>query len=360
MKTLRTLAVTLMAVLAASGCSNLKKAFGVGDSVAQEDNYRVTQDAMLSPLELPPGFQNPNRNMDASNRVLMGQLNDKIARQDVPSFRVDGLSVQANMSERWLHVDKADAGDLWERMQRFLTSQGFAIEEARRDIGVIRTAYLPRKEIVPKSEMGFLSRILNAWRDETAKGALDRLTVRLASDGKGGMDIFLRHSMLIENADGDMTYWRSRPYHPVFESEMLYQALVFLGTSKAQAQSQVAVTEKRLEMSVNGEFQGVTLAAGMEESWQHLLALADRAGFAVVSTDKATHRMTLRLPAASQSERGFFARLFSSSSNDLPEQVVLKFTTKDKVTEIVPSTLDERALSGEQKKRIFQQLGVTE
>lgn len=352
----------LASVVSMSGCSSLGKSFGSGDSVTTSDNYRVTQDALISPLELPPGFQNPNRNMDISNRQLMGQLNDKITKKDIPTYQVDGLSIRSNLSERWLHVDKADSNDLWERLQRFLTAQGFAIEEARKDVGVIRTAFLPRKEIVPKSEISFLTRVLNSWRAETAKGAMDRLTLRLQSDGKGGSDIYVRHSMMIEDSDGDISYWRSRPYHPEFEAEMLYQSMVFLGASMNNAVTQVAATEKRLEASLNGEFGGLSLKAGMEESWQFILSLADRAGFTILKTDRANGVMSLRLKAQDKpTEQGFFSRLFGSDSNAINE-VTLQFKAndQDKTTDVTVEGLDNRALTAEERKSIFQRMGAIE
>ncbi|MCL5796318.1 MAG: outer membrane protein assembly factor BamC [Gammaproteobacteria bacterium] len=268
--------ITALSVLSLSGCSSLSKSFGAGDTITHQDNYRVTQDALISPLELPPGFQNPNRNMDLSNRQLMGQLNDKIMRKDIPSYQVDGLSIRSNLSERWLHVDNVNSDDLWERLQRFLVAQGFTVEESRKDVGLIRTAYVARKEIVPKSEMSFLTRVLNSWREETAKGAMDRLTLRVETDAQGGANVYLRHAMILADFDGDINNWRLRPYHPVFEAEMLYQSMVFLGASMNNAVAQVAATEKRLELSLDGEFAGLSLKAGIEESWQFILSLADR------------------------------------------------------------------------------------
>lgn len=354
--------VAALSVLSLSGCSSLSKSFGSGDAITNQDNYRVTQDALVSPLELPPGFQNPNRNMDLTNRQLMGQLNDKIMRKDIPTYQVDGLSIRSNLSERWLHVDKVNGDELWERLQRFLIAQGFTIEESRKDVGLIRTAYVARKEVVPKSEMGFLTRILNSWREETAKGAMDKLTLRVETDAQGGANVYLRHSMILADFDGDINNWRSRPYHPVFEAEMLYQSMVFLGASMNNAVSQVAATEKRLEFSLDGEFAGLSLKAGMEESWQFILSLADRSGFSVLSTDKANGLMTLKLKAeANKEEKGFFSRLFSSEADEI-NQVTLKFkaNTSLKTTDVTVESVDNRVLTAKERKSIFQRMGAIE
>ncbi len=355
----RVLSLAILSLLAGSGCSSLSKSFGSSDSITQEDNYRVTQDALISPLELPPGFQNPNRNMDANNRQLMGSLNDKTTNKEIPSYRAEGLSIRNNLSERWLHIDKANTDDMWERLQRFLTSQGFAIEESRKDVGMIRTAFLSRREIVPKTEMSFLTRALNSWREETAKGAMDRLTLRVQTDKSGSMDVFVRHSMIIEDADGDVRYWRSRPYHPEFEAETLYQSMVFLGTTKAAAITQVAASIKTMESSLDNEFAGLTLQASMEESWQYVLSLSDRAGFTVVSTDRANGVMNIKMPLIVQEEKGFFNRLFSSDKS-AGNDVVLKFNSKDKVTDVMASGANGQSLTIEQKKLVFQRMGILE
>lgn len=359
MKKVSLVGMVLLGVVTTSGCSSLSKSFGYDDSVSKEDNYRVTQDALISPLELPPGFQNPNRNMDITNRQLMGSLNDKVLKQDIPSFQVSGMRVQSNLSERWLHIDKADANDVWERLQRFVAAQGFSVEEARKDVGIMRTNFLARKEIVPKAELSMLTRVLNSWRAETAQGALDRLTLRVQTDNRGGLDVFVRHSMVVETGEGGAGSWRSRPYHPEFEAEMIYQALVFLGSSKDKAVQQVAATEKRLESSLNGEFYGLTLKAGMEESWQHVLSLSDRAGFAIVSSDKANGVMNIKLPSAETAEKGFFSRLFSSDEK-VVDQVTLKFKTQDGQTDVVPTAIDQQPLTAAQRKHIFQRMGVLE
>ncbi|MBD3767041.1 MAG: outer membrane protein assembly factor BamC [Gammaproteobacteria bacterium] len=354
--------ITALSVLSLSGCSSLSKSFGSGDAITNKDNYRVTQDALISPLELPPGFQNPNRSMDLSNRQLMGQLNDKIMRKDIPTYQVDGLSIRSNLSERWLHVDKVNPDDLWERLQRFLVAQGFTVEESRKDVGLIRTAYVARKEVVPKSEMSFLTRILNSWREETAKGAMDRLTLRVETDKQGGANVYLRHSMIFSDFDGDINNWRLRPYQPLFEAEMLYQSMVFLGASMNNAVAQVAATEKRLEMSLDGEFAGLSLKAGMEESWQFILSLADRSGFTVLNTDKANGVMTLKLKSdATQEEKGFFSRLFSSEPEAV-NQVSLKFKANSslKTTDVIVESADNRVLTANERRSIFQRMGAIE
>lgn len=351
------LSLAITGILTTSGCSNFSNAFGYKDSVAQDDNYRVTQDALVNPLELPPGFQNPSRNMDATNRLLMGQLNDKL-KTDIPSFKVAGMRVDSNLSERWLHIDKADANDVWDRLQKFLTTQGFTIEEARKDIGLIKTQFLARKEIVPKTEMGFLTRALNSWRAEMAQGALDRLTLRLQTDAQGGLDVFFRHNMIIETGDGGAGNWRSRPYHPEFEAETLYQALVFLGASKDVAQLQLASSVKTMESSLNGEFYGLTFSAGFEETWQHLLSRADRANFTVLQADKANGVMQIKLPIRVPEEKGFFARLFSDDTARLPESIRLSVKTEQGKTDVIPTGLDEKALTAEQRKEIFQHIGL--
>lgn len=359
MKKIPVIGLVLLSAVTTSGCSSLGKSFGYNDSVSQDDNYRVTQDALISPLELPPGFQNPNRNMDVTNRQLMGALNDKVLKQDIPSFQVAGMSVQSNLSERWLHIDKADANDVWERLQRFVAAQGFSIEDARKDVGVMRTNFLARKEIVPKTELSMLTRVLNSWRAETAQGALDRLTLRVQSDRRGGLDVFVRHSMVVESGDGGAGSWRSRPYHPEFEAEMIYQALVFLGSSKDKAVQQVAATEKRLESSLNGEFYGLTLKASMEESWQYVLSMSDRAGFTILSSDKANGVMNIKLPTLEQAEKGFLSRMFSSDDK-LVDQITLKFKTLEGQTDVVPTAIDQQALTATQRKQIFQRMGVLE
>ncbi|HQR82144.1 MAG TPA: hypothetical protein PK283_04460 [Thiotrichales bacterium] len=128
------------------------------------------------------------------------------------------------------------------------------------------------------------------------------------------------------------------------------------------AVAQVSATEKRLEMSLDGEFAGLSLKAGMEESWQFILSLADRSGFTVLNTDKANGVMTLKLKSdAVQEEKGFFSRLFSSETEAV-NQVSLKFKANSslKTTDVTVESVDNRVLTAKERKSIFQRMGAIE
>jgi uncharacterized lipoprotein len=87
--------------------------------------------------------------------------------------------------------------------------------------------------------------------------------------------------------------------------------------------------------------------------------LADRAGFTVVSTDRANGVINIKMPQGVQPEKGFFDRLLSSDKSEVTD-VVLKLKAKDKVTDVMVNGANEQTLTVEQKKSVFKRMGILE
>ncbi|MCL5796319.1 MAG: outer membrane protein assembly factor BamC, partial [Gammaproteobacteria bacterium] len=104
------------------------------------------------------------------------------------------------------------------------------------------------------------------------------------------------------------------------------------------------------------------LKAGIEESWQFILSLADRAGFTILNTDKANGLMTLKLKSdLSKEEKGFFSRLFNSEAEAV-NQVNLRFKANSslKTTDVTVESAENRTLTAKERKSIFQRMGAIE
>jgi hypothetical protein len=69
--------------------------------------------------------------------------------------------------------------------------------------------------------------------------------------------------------------------------------------------------------------------------------------------------MNIKMPQTTQGEKSFFSRLFASDKADVSD-VVLKFKAKDKATDVIVSTANDQVLNAEQKKSVFQKMGILE
>ncbi|CAN8139346.1 outer membrane protein assembly factor BamC [uncultured Thiomicrorhabdus sp.] len=360
-----TLAMTF-GTLGLSGCSTLNNMFG------SDDSYRDTETKTVKNLEMPPNLFNPGKAdsqfapalQDAQNALAKQQASDTI-----PTFQANGLAIKADLSNRWLELKTINSEDAWRGIQRYFTNAGFQIAEARKDIGIIKTDYLPREEVAPTSkEDGPLTRLFNSWRPELAKGAYDKFIARVETDKAAGVTrVYINHNEMVAPGDRNENLndgnWYVRPYSPVLEAQALYQAMVFFGSSSEQALAQLESTQNMVETLDGEEFNGLKFKAGMDESWSYLQAMVYRAGWNVHTASKGNGTMQVDIPEDIREQEGILSSLAfwrDRSKTDLPQRVVLKLAAEDDGTTIfTASALEgEEPLTALQRKYLSESLGL--
>ncbi|MBO1926070.1 outer membrane protein assembly factor BamC [Thiomicrorhabdus sp. 6S2-11] len=360
-----TLAMTF-GTLGLSGCSTLNNMFG------SDDSYRDTETKTVKNLEMPPNLFNPGKAdsqfapalQDAQNALAKQQASDTI-----PTFQANGLAIKADLSNRWLELKTINSEDAWRGIQRYFTNAGFQIAEARKDIGIIKTDYLPREEVAPTSkEDGPLTRLFNSWRPELAKGAYDKFIARVETDKAAGVTrVYINHNEMVAPGDRNENLndgnWYVRPYSPVLEAQALYQAMVFFGSSSEQALAQLESTQNMVETIDGEEFNGLKFKAGMDESWSYLQAMVYRAGWNVHTASKGNGTMQVDIPEDIREQEGILSSLAfwrDRSKTDLPQRVVLKLAAEDDGTTIfTASALEgEEPLTALQRKYLSESLGL--
>ncbi len=368
------LIVVAMGATLVSGCSSFSKALNWGDSVwgGSGHNYREQEEQLAEKLEVPPTLVHPKSQQ-------MGLLNGKysaalaqggtasdiatLSKADIPSYKAKGIQVKGNLCERWLELDHVNAETVWVGVQKFLRSLGYPIQEANRATGIIRTEYVPRKEVVPLVDVSPLTKLFNSWRPETAEGVMDRFTVHVTVDGKmGKARVLFHHHQVFHTNDGDIDVYKVKPYDPVKELEMLYQSAIFFGANSEQAFKQVAVSAKQMEIVKGTEFAGLILHAPLSEAWAYVQSMVWRADWDVEKVIPERHQMILRLNQQ-EHKKGFWSSLaFWRSESDLPARVRLTLTPSTDQpgrTELTVSALEgETPLTAEQRKQIFAKLGL--
>ncbi|BBP45684.1 hypothetical protein THMIRHAS_10570 [Thiosulfatimonas sediminis] len=360
-----TLAMTF-GTLGLTGCSTLNNMFG------SDDSYRDTEAKTVKNLEMPPNLFNPGK-ADSQLSPALQQANQAIAKQQaaqtIPTFRAQGLSINGNLSERWLEFATANSDEVWRGVERYFTSAGFKIAEARKDIGIIKTDYIAREELAPiAKENGPLTRLFNSWRPEIAKGAYDKFIARVETDSvRGVTKVFINHSEMVAPGDRNESLnsanWTMRPYSPVIEAQALYQAMVFFGSSSEQALAQLQATENKVETLDGEEFSGLKFTAGIDESWSYLQAMAYRSGWNVFKSSKGNGSMQLDVPADIRTEEGLLSGLAfwrDSDKKALPSRVAMTLSTSDDGSTILRASALEGdvPLTPAQRKYLFESLGL--
>lgn len=359
---------TSLIAMSLSGCSTTSSLFG------SDSSYRDSEGKVVQNLEMPPNLFNPGKDKSNLSLALAQAEQDALAQQDsydhIPNFKADGLSIQSNLSERWLEIESNNSEEVWSGLKRFFESAGFTVAEERKDIGVMKTKYEQRSELVPLDDVGPLTKLLNSWRPELAEGVYDKYIARVETDVLANkVRIFFSHHMLYSPEANEVRdlgdRWRIKPYSPVMEAQALYQAMVFFGSTSEKALAQLKITEKMVEIVDGEEFQGLSLRADMEKSWGYIQAMVYRANWQMDKVRIAEHKMWIKVPESAKKEDSFLSNLAfwkDSGKADLPDLVELQLTTSEvdstQTILTVRSTEDNKPLNAQQRRYVFESLGL--
>jgi outer membrane protein assembly factor BamC len=338
--------------LSLAGCSGLSK------WVNGDDDYRLAQAELAKQLETPPNFVLSR----AADPLLTIDVATILAKKidSVPAIEVDGISLGSNIHQRWLVLEDLSADKAWHAIEQFLVAQGFKIDQQRPELGLITTQYLARSEVAPtEQELGRISRLLNSWRPELAKGVYDRLSVQLVSE-QDQVLVYFYHHMMLADSSSDTTRWTLRPYEPMMETLTLYRALLFFGMQQSTALNQIESTAYYQEIFEGEEFAGLILNAPVSQAWDYLQAMQYRADWQVESANLSQYELWVKTPEISAQNQSFFSRLFGRSSQ--PDLVKLSLSSVEAETSQTRLTLTvqsgEKPLKAEQRRQILEALGL--
>lgn len=345
-----------------------------------DTDYRDTEKSLSQTLDMPPNLFAPSRNRDDFHSAINNAKNPEDGYRFVPTYRADNVRVESNLSERWLVVTGMTSEQVWEGTQAFLVSLGMPIKEKRKDIGMIRTEFIPRTELVPLDDQGPLTRLLNSWRPELAEGVYDRLIARVEYDEEDKLTrVYFHHYMVFdpsvaEEDEQAVTVgdgWRIKPYNPIIEAEALYQSMIFFGSTQSQALKDVQITEAEVE-TVGDEkvFGGLIFAATEDETLGYLQAMIYRSGWTMDRMKPSTKEVWVQVPKDARKDSSLSASLAFWRSDDeqekyIPEVVRFQVSENDKAEPGEESSLltvssqeGETPLTPEKREYIFQSLGL--
>ncbi|BCN93630.1 hypothetical protein THMIRHAM_14150 [Thiomicrorhabdus immobilis] len=359
---------TSLATLSLSGCSTISNMFG------SDGSYRDSEGKLVKTLEMPPNLFNPAKPQTEMSLALKKAEQDALAEQDtydyIPNFKAKGLAIKNNLSERWMEIESTNSEQVWSSLKRFFISTGFAIAEERKDIGVMKTDYQARTELVPLDDVGPITKLLNSWRPELADGVYDKYTARVETDPASGVvRVYINHSELYSPDANEAReinrQWRIKPYNPVMEAQALYQAMVFFGSSSEKALAQLKVTEQMVEVVEGEELEGLAFRASMDKSWSYLQAMIYRASWSIDKVKASHNELWVQVPKSVKEDDSFLSSLAfwrDSGKKALPDLLKLKLTQSEKETEKVILTVSapegSSPLNEKQRRYVFESLGL--
>lgn len=324
----------LVAVLV-SGCAGVS-------GPARAIDYRNTK--TLPPLDVPPdlsaaavggrpdatpggtgsatysGYAGHQESRPGSGRVLPKHPDVKLAREGQTRFVV-------------VHAEPAA---VWSEVRDFLTKNGLSIARENASAGLIETDWAENYALVGAPSD---SKFARWFKSLFSVGIRDKYRIRLEHGVEPGTtEVYLTHSgmqeLAVDDADfasGARAGWKPRPRDPELEAEMLHRLVAFLGGEsggdtviartppEAGASNNapaVAASAPSAKLTRDGNGAALlTLEDSLERAWRRVGLSLDRIGFTVEDRDRSKGIYYVRYidPDNKTEEKGFFARLFSSS-----------------------------------------------
>lgn len=334
------LCLLTLAVLA-SGCSSLKTLVEPG----RIDYKSVKRTSDSSGLEIPPDLtqlQRDNRYAipDASARgtatasgynAQQGpRINAPTESAVLPQATNVDVRIERSGNQRWLVVGQPP-DVLWPQIREFWQDSGFLINSESQEAGIMETDWAEDRAKIPQD---FIRNTLGKVLDSLySTGLRDKFRTRLERTPDGNTEIYISHrgaEEVLVGREQDSTVWTPRPSNPELEAEFLSRLMARLGNegSKQEAKSIVAnappVPDRaKLVKAGNGDAGYVEVTESFDRAWRRVGLALDRVGFTVEDRDRSKGLYFVRYIDQAKdaqnrpgSEKGFFARLFSSDDND--------------------------------------------
>ncbi|HJV51642.1 MAG TPA: outer membrane protein assembly factor BamC [Noviherbaspirillum sp.] len=245
-----------------------------------------------------------------------------VAATTVAPSNVQDMHIERAGNQRWLVV-KQPPEVLWPEIKDFWQDSGFLINVENPQAGVMETDWAENRAKIPQ---GILRDTLGKALDSLySTGERDKFRTRLERTADGSTEIYISHRGMQEVLVGqqkDSTMWTPRPSDPGLEAEFLSRLMARLGSDTVRAKVAVESTPvqpPRAKLVKEGGGGYVQVDEGFDRAWRRVGLALDRVGFTVEDRDRTQGLYFVRYVDPEQdakSNKGFFSKLFSSSSDD--------------------------------------------
>lgn len=332
----------IAAVLIAGGCS----------SDGNERRQEYLDADYYTRLELPPDLTAPvDKNQlaaprpteDASERFKNDTANLGAEEATVPvGMKVKGARLQSGDGVFWLEVDE-NADKLWPQLSAFWSHEGIKVMRNEPMLGMVETDWVSKLQV--DDDAGFIEKLFNS----ASPDKLDRFRMRVEPD-TDKTKIFMSHSGMEMQVEGDDVNWRSRCTEVELEREMLNRLALFVGLDETEAKK---VFENyrpyASRITVPSDRPNALMITGtMNFVWKRSLRALDRLGMDVQEIDSNTHQVKVAIEKLSKEKLGeerdeiaessWLMQWLSGSGEDYASdedrQFTLKFEDKDGIVDM--------------------------
>ena len=320
MKAATTRLSLLALAMALSACAALE-----GDKI----DYKSA--AKGSTLEVPPDLTQLSRDSRyavpggtvSAAAIQAGQAAQPSGTANAAALALGDVRIERDGNQRWLVVNRP-ADKLWEPVRDFWQENGFNLDQADSNVGIMETDWAENRAKLPQD---FIRSALGKLLDSLySTGERDKFRTRLERNASGGTEIYISHRGMVEvygTATKDNTVWQPRPSDPELETEFLRRLMVKLGVSQEQSKAIAAAPATRAptaRISSVNNVPVVQMDEGFDRAWRRVGLALDRTGFTVEDRNRneGTYFVRYVAPNADKKEPGFFGKLFSGSSPATP------------------------------------------
>lgn len=371
----------LIPLLLAGGCTSVRDALD-----ADNVEYRNARRGPV--LDVPPDLVSPKADSryalpgaDSSQSLL--DYNREREGAGAPTAttgsnvlpRVEGATIHRDGQVRWIVVEQPPEA-VWPVLLDFWAVQGFNLERAEPELGIMETDWAERYQRVENSGIrGILSSRTSAIY---ATGERDRYRTRIERTPSGGTEIYLTYygrEEVLQGNNKDSSIWQpNNENRPVLETEYLQRMLARLGNAFGQGQTEqpkqkVATTEvdeaearaglSRIE-AVEGGTSRLVLAQDFERSWRDVGLVLDRLDFVIEDRNREQGVFNIRYvdPERVDRSQGTLSRIFSGERKDLSGQHYrLQLAEQGSDASVVDVRLaDGKAPESEEDRRVAERL----
>lgn len=321
--------IYVLAFAGLTGCSTLS-------SMMEGDRLDYKSAGKAPTLEVPPDLTQLQR----ENRYAIPETNRGTATASgynlqqgarptttsvvAPKSTAD-IRIERAGNQRWLVVNQPPEV-LWPQIKDFWQDLGFLINIESPQSGVMETDWAENRAKIPED---FIRRTIGKALDALySTGERDKFRTRLERGQEGTTEIYISHRGAQEVLNGpkeqEGTVWTPRPADPELEAEFLSRLMARLGVEGATAKAAVinAASQPARAKLVKGNEGGyVEVQESFDRAWRRVGLALDRVGFTVEDRDRTQGLYFVRYvdqgqDAKTTSEKGFFSKLFSGSSDE--------------------------------------------
>lgn len=293
-------------------------------------NYKTNGSAKTVSLDIPPDLTQLTRDTRYSvpgGTITASGMSQKPATAvpTVAAKQVNDARVERDGKQRWLVINRP-AEDVWPVVHEFWQENGFTYTVDQQQLGLLETEWAENRAKVPQD---FIRRTIGKlFESFYSTGERDKFRTRIERNSTGGVDVFITHRGLSEeytDQSKSRTIWQPRPSDPELEAEFLTRLMVKLGVSANNATTTATASLPAMTQSAivqRGDLQVLAMSDSFDVAWRRVGLALDRSGFTVEDRDRAKGIYFVRYVDNSVEEKGFFSKLFSSTT---PETGPVKY-----------------------------------